>query len=142
MKSLLLLEEDVEGREILSKMLRRRGFHVIPAEDEADALAILGSGCPVELVLAGAAYHDRLDFLAALRERRRSVPVVFLADYRDNELSWRGLLSGFYVSRKHNLYVNARPIKFYELDRLLRIVPSPRERRHRGSLHGMNFGVA
>ena len=124
MKSILLLEEDVEGREILSKMLRQRGFRVVPAEHTAAALAVLDSGSPVDVVLAGATYRNRLEFFANLRERLRSVPVVFLADHRDAESELRGPAGGFYVSPKLNLYLNTRPIEFHELDRLIRSVPA------------------
>jgi CheY-like chemotaxis protein len=125
MKSILLLEEDVEGREILSKMLRQRGHRVMPAEHEAAALAVLDTGSPVDLILAGATYRSRLEFLADLREQPRSVPVVFLTDHRDAESRLRGLVGGFYVSPKLNLYLNTRPIEFSELDRLIRSVPTP-----------------
>lgn len=125
MKSILLLEEDFEGREILSKMLRQRGYCVMPAEHETAALAVLDSGSPVDLVLAGATFRNRLDFLADLREQSRSVPVVFLADHRASESRLPGLVGGFYVSPKLNLYLNTRPIEFHELDRLIRSVPGP-----------------
>lgn len=125
MKSILLLEEDFEGREILSKMLRQRGYCVMPAEHETAALAVLDSGSPVDLVLAGATFRNRLDFLADLREQSRSVPVVFLADHRASESRLPGLVGGFYVSPKLNLYLNTRPIEFHELDRLIRSVPAP-----------------
>ena len=124
MKSILLLEEDFSGREILSKMLRQRGYRVIPAEHETAALAVLGSGSPIDLILAGATFRNRVEFLADLREQSRSVPVVFLADHRDAESGLHGLAGGFYVSPKLNLYLNTRPIEFHELDRLIRSVPA------------------
>ena len=124
MKSIMLLEEDFDGREILSKMLRQRGYRVMPAEHEAAALAVLDSGSPVDLVLAGATFRDRLEFLARLREQSRSVSIVFLADHHASESSLPGLVGGFYVSPKFNLYLNTRPIEFHELDRLIRSVPA------------------
>ena len=125
MKSLLLLEEDFEGRETLSKMLRSRAFRVFPAEHEAAALTVLDSDHSVDLVLAGTTHRDRLEFLSDLRERQHSVPVVFLTDHCDAESRLRGLFGGFYVSRRLNFYINTRAIEFYELDRLIRIVLNP-----------------
>jgi CheY-like chemotaxis protein len=125
MKSILLLEEDFEGREILSKMLRQRGYRVMPVEHETAALEVMDSGSPVDLVLAGAAFRNRLEFLADLRGQSRTVPVVFLADHRRAESGLRGLVGGFYVSPKLNLYLNTRPVEFHELDRLIRSVPGP-----------------
>ncbi len=125
MKSILLLEEDLEGREILSKMLKQRGYRVMPAEHETAAFSVLDSGSPVDLVLAGATFRNRIEFLAHLREQSCSVPVVFLADHRDAESKLHGLVGGFYVSPKLNLYLNTRPIEFHELDRLIRNVSGP-----------------
>jgi DNA-binding response OmpR family regulator len=125
MKSILLLEEDLEGREILSKMLRQKGYRVTTAKNEAAALVALDSGGPADLVLAGTTYRSRLEFLAVLREHWSSMPVVFLADHRDAEPSLSGFSGGFYVSPKLNLYLNTRPIEFSELDRLIRSVPAP-----------------
>jgi CheY-like chemotaxis protein len=121
MKSILVLEEDIEGREVLSEMLMRRGFRVYPVEHEAAALAALGSGCPIDLVLAGATNRNRTDFLACLRARRPSMPAVFLADCGDAVSRERLLSGGFWLSRSLNFYMNTRPIDFNELDRLIRI---------------------
>lgn len=140
MKSILLLEEDFEGRELLSKMLRQRGHRVMPAEHETAALAVLDSGCHVDLVLAGATFRNRLDFLADLREQSRSVPVVLLADHRASESRLPGLVEGFYVSPKFNLYLNTRPIEFHELDRLIRSVQAPQSTGGVTSIkHDVNF---
>jgi CheY-like chemotaxis protein len=134
MKSILLLEEDVEGREVLAKMLRQRGFRVTAAADEAGALAALDSGSPVDLLLTGATSRDRLEFLSVLRERWSSMPVVFLADHVGAGSGLPVLFGGFYVSPELNVYMNARPIEFYELDRLIRIMPSPRGGGYRANI--------
>lgn len=135
MKSIMLLEEDFEGREILSKMLRQRGYRVMPVEHETAAFAVLESGSPVDLVLAGATFRNRIEFLERLREQSRSVPVVFLADHRDAESKLHGLVGGFYVSPKLNLYLNTRPIEFHELDRLIRSVPGTQGSGRVASIH-------
>jgi CheY-like chemotaxis protein len=125
MKSLLLLEEDSERRETLSKMLRSRGFRVFPSEHEAAALTVLDSDHSVDLVIAGTTHRNRLEFLADLRERQHTVPVVFLADHCDAESRLRALAGSFYLFRRHNFYINMRTIEFSELDRLIRIVLNP-----------------
>ncbi len=125
MKTILVLEEDLEGRDALSAMLRRKGFRVCQAEHEAAALEALGPGCPVDLVLAGATDRNRSDFLACLRSQRPSMPVVLLADCSD-AVSRKQLLSGgFWLSRRLNFYMNTRPVDFNELDRLIRIALIP-----------------
>ncbi len=136
MKTILVLEEDVEGREALSTMLKRKGFHVYQAEHEAAALAVLGRyGCPIDLVLAGATDRDRIDFLACLRTQRLSIPVVLLTDC-GNAVSRKQLLSGgFRLSGRMNFYMNTRPIDFNELDRLIRITLIPRRSDHLPLIH-------
>ena len=105
MKNLLLLEEDQEGREALAKVLRKRGFTVRQARDEATALAILAASPPMDMVLAGATERDRSEFLADVRERKPQVPVIFLSDYCGPEARLRGLAFGaFTMSRSLNFY--------------------------------------
>jgi len=126
MKSIIVLEEDAESREILSKMLRGRGFRVLPVEHETAARTALDSTHPADLVLAGATYRERLFFLADLRKHRHSVPVIFLADCGNARPRLSGLFSGFSLSRRLNCYMNTRPVDFFELDRLIRIVLNSR----------------
>lgn len=130
MKTILVLEEDIEGREALSTMLRRKGFRVYQVEHEAAALAALGPSCSIDLVLAGATDRNRTDFLACLRAQRPSMPVILLADCGD-AVSRKQLLSGgFWLSRRLNFYMNIRPIDFNELDRLIRIALIPQRNAH------------
>ncbi len=133
MKNLLLLEEDTEGRDLFARILMRKGFNVIQAPDEACALAEMSSGQRrIDIVLAGATYKDRLEFLADLRDKRPRVPVIFLADCPEPESRLRCIMGPFAVSKRHNFYINTRPVAFQELDRLLRIIAG----RSGGSLHG------
>jgi DNA-binding NtrC family response regulator len=130
MNTILVLEEDHEGREALSAMLRQNGFRTCQAEREAAALAALGPGCPIDLVIAGATDRTRTDFLACLRAQRPSMPVVLLADCGDAVSRKQLLSSGFWLSRSLNFYMNTRPIDFNELDRLIRIALIPQGNAH------------
>ncbi len=123
MKNLLLLEEDLEGRETLSRILKKRGFSVVQAEDAGAALRRLDSDSPIDVVLVGASDRDRTEFLSDLRENRPRLPVIFLTDHCGPESRLRGLVYGaFTVSRSHNFYINMRPVGLNELERLIRIV--------------------
>ncbi len=126
MKNLLLLEEDLEGRESLARLLKKKGFCVIQAADEAAALTALGSAGSLDLVLAGATNRDRSEFLADLRERDVHLPVIFLADYCGPESRLRGLFGAFSVSRNLNFYINTRPVGLQELERMIRIAMNRR----------------
>jgi DNA-binding NtrC family response regulator len=131
MKNLLLVEEDREGREALAKVLKRRGFRVVEAADEASALEMVRSELPLDVVIAGATEQDRSAFLVDVHDQRPSLPVVFLTDYCWPEARLRSLLFGaFALSRRLNFYLNMRPIGFAELERLILAI-----------LYGQNAGV-
>ena len=130
MKTILVLEENFEGREALSAMLRRKGFRICQAEQEAAALAALGPGCPIDLVIAGATDRTRTDFLACLRAQRPSMPVVLLANCHDAVSRKQLLSTGFWLSRSLNFFMNTRPIDFSELYRLIRIALIPQRNAH------------
>lgn len=122
MKNLLLIEEDIEGREVLARILTARGFRVMKATNESAALTVIGSVIPVDVVIAGATTRDRSDFLADLRRERPHVPVVFLMN-AGRAGSASPLSSGpFSLSRKLNFYVNRRSVGIDELDWLIRII--------------------
>ncbi len=125
MKSILVLEEDPEGRAVLSNMLRRKGFRVYSVGRETSALAALDSGRDIDLVLAGATGCDRTDFLADLRSRQPSMPAVFLTSHRDAVSRERLLSGGFSMSYSLNFYMNTRQVDLHELDRLIRIALIP-----------------
>ena len=131
MKNLLLLEEDVEGRETLARILKQRGFRVMQAGDEMAALTTISSALPIDLVLAGAATFDRSEFLSDMREVRPLLPIMFLTEYCDPEARLRALRYGpFMLSRKLNFYLNVRPVRLTELDRMVRIILSRQSALH------------
>jgi DNA-binding response OmpR family regulator len=135
MKRVLLLEEDGEGRATLARILKKKGFNIIPAKDDAAAITVLASPMNIDLIIAGATERDRSEFLADVRTCRLDLPVIFLSDYCGPEARLRGLAFGpFSMSRTQNFYINVRPVAFHELDRLIRMVLS----RHAGvSVHGL-----
>jgi len=130
MRTILVLEENREGRKAISKMLRSKGFRVTEVENETAALAALGPGYHVDLVLAGVTDRNRADFLASLRTQRPLMPVVLLADCSDAVSREQLLSGGFCLSRRMKFYMNTRPIGFNELDRLIRIALIPKKDGH------------
>lgn len=123
MKHILLLEEDAEARQALSRLLKRKGFLVQQAENEVHALNIAATR-PIDIVIAGATEKDRSEFFADLRETAPLVPVVFLSDYCSPEARLRGMCFGpFSMSRSLNFYLNVRPVALLELVRLIRLIP-------------------
>ncbi len=123
MKKVILLEEDRESREALAKILRMWGYNIIQAATEAAVHAALASAQPVDLILAGATYRDRLEFLSDLRTVRQFLPVIFLTDYCDPESRLRGLRYGAFAKfRPHEFFMNMRPVGLIELERMLRVI--------------------
>jgi hypothetical protein len=58
-----------------------------------------------------------------LRERRPYLPVIFLNDYYGPESKLLSIGYGaFSMSRSLNCYINMRPIRLDELERMIRIV--------------------
>lgn len=134
MKTLLVLEEDQEGRKALAKVLKKQGYGVLQARDTSAALEHIDSR-QVDLVLAGATNHDRSEFLADLRGERPLLPVVFLTDYCEPESRLRGFRYGpFCMSRRLHFYINMRPIGLHELTFLIRMVLGRRIRGRREDL--------
>ncbi len=130
MTTILVLDENIVGRETLSNMLKRKGYHVYQVEHEDAALKALGRGCQIDIVLAGATDRNRDNFLACLRAHQPSLPVILLADCNDAVSRNQLLSGGFCLSRKLNFYMNTRPIEFSELDRLIRIALIPQRNGH------------
>ncbi len=111
MKKVILLEEDIEGREALAKILRMWGYNVIQAATESAVHAALASAQPVDLILAGATYRERLEFLSDLRTIRQSLPIIFLTDCCGPESRLRGLRYGAFAKiQPHKFFMNMRPV--------------------------------
>jgi len=84
-KTILVVEDESELREILSVGLSQAGFKVIPASGAQEALALAISTTPA-LVLSDIRMPggSGLDLLAALRARHAtSPPVVLMTGYAD-----------------------------------------------------------
>lgn len=131
MKRVLLLEEDREGREVLGRILKKRGFSVVLAGNTTSALTALSNNMPFDLVIAGTTDKDRAEFLSDLRDQHPDLPVIFLTDYCAPESRLRGIVFGaFTMSRDLNFYINVRPILMSELDRIILVVLKRNQSRH------------
>ncbi len=125
MKTILVLEENLEARELLSKMLVRKGYRVYQAEDETAALTALRPSDHIDLVLAGATKRNRAGFLASLRTRGPSIPVILLTDRGEAIYRKQLLTSCFFLLSRPNFSMSTRPTDFNELDRMIFISLMP-----------------
>jgi CheY-like chemotaxis protein len=123
MTKVVVLEEHAEGRELLARILRRKGFSVVPARDTQSVLASVSSSLQPDLVIASVTDRDRSEFLSDLRSLSPHLPVLFLSDYCAPESRLRSAVYGsFLMSRSLHFYVNTRPVGLNELDRMIRII--------------------
>ncbi len=123
MKKILLLDEDFEARETFARVLRLRGYMVMPVQSASGALDALSSGRKPDLLIASATDRDRAELVVSIREQNPNLPVLLLSDYCEAEARFRSLVYGeFGKLRRLNIYLNLRPVTLRELDRLMRIV--------------------
>jgi DNA-binding response OmpR family regulator len=96
MATILLIEEDDDARPILRDNLRREGYVVLVAVDEASALDWLAAGrASTDLILVnlvGKSSAEALDAARRVRERNGtdgSTPLVVIAEQYDEEMEGR-----------------------------------------------------
>lgn len=122
MKKVLLLSEDATVSTALACMLSNKGFHLIPVNNEASALAALASGMPLDLALASASKNTSKTFLSYLRENRPRLPVIFLTQGSEEDARLgepgRGAEP---LPAIPQVYSYRWPMLLRELDRLVRI---------------------
>jgi len=73
----LVIEDNSELRNVLKEALTAEGYQVLPARDEADALAQLRSG-PVDLLISDLTSPQEEDGLETVTKEFPTLPVVAL----------------------------------------------------------------
>jgi DNA-binding response OmpR family regulator len=101
MPTILLIEEDDDARPVLRHNLRREGYELLVAVDEASALDWLAAGCArADLILLNLVGKSSAEVLAAgrrVRERNGadgSTPLVVIAERYDEALEGRDVSAG------------------------------------------------
>lgn len=111
---LLLVEDHESTREVLSRILRRSGHQVHGAGTGAEALELLKSAGPVDVVISDLALPDRngLELLRDLRAVQPEVPAIALSGYGMDEDVKRAKHAGFTAHL-------VKPVPFDQLRALL-----------------------
>jgi DNA-binding NtrC family response regulator len=114
MKTILLVDDELEILKSLGEILTRFGYHVIAKQAAQEALASVKDGANIDLVITDYRMPgmDGLEFLNALRQMDSSVPVIMLTAYGAVESYLKSLSLGVFE------YVN-KPIKAKELGRIV-----------------------
>ncbi len=115
MKTLLVVDNELENLRSLGEVLNRFGFKVIAKPDPQSALTTIREGASVDLVITEYRMPgmDGLEFLVLLKRILPSVPVVMLTAYGAVESYLKSLSLGVFE------YVN-KPVKAKELGRIVK----------------------
>lgn len=114
MKTILLVDDELEILKSLGEILARFGYQVITKQSAQDALSVLKDGEHIDLVITDYRMPgmDGLEFLNALRQKDAAVPVIMLTAYGAVESYLKSLSLGVFE------YVN-KPIKAKDLGRVV-----------------------
>jgi DNA-binding NarL/FixJ family response regulator len=85
----LLLEDEYDTRDLLTRALARAGYEVSAAADQSEALGLLSNDAGVEIIVSdlmiGADDRNGLRFLTELRARGVRAPVIVITAFADVE---------------------------------------------------------
>ena len=93
-ETILLVEDDSSVRDLVERVLRSRGYHVLAAQHGGDALQIASqTGRAVDLVLTDVVMPSMSgrELVEALQAARPTLRVLYMSGYTDDEIIRRGL---------------------------------------------------
>jgi DNA-binding NtrC family response regulator len=98
-KTVLVVEDEILLRFALAEDLRNAGFHVIEAATGDEALSILHSGAPVDVMVSDVRMPGTLDGLAlarTVRERFPSAKIISMSGHHLPRAEAEHALDGFF----------------------------------------------
>jgi DNA-binding NtrC family response regulator len=113
MKTILLIDDEVDALAVLRDMLSRTGRHVIPSIDAESILSILRKGIGIDLVITDFRMLglDVLSFMPRLRAFVPKVPVIVLTEHGNVDIYLKAMNLGAFD------YMN-KPARNAELSRV------------------------
>ena len=103
--TLVVVEDDVIARMVISDYLRKCGYEVIEASNAAEAIAVLSADEPVDLVFADIQLPGEWDGLRLaewIRQHRRDTTILLTSGYaKSAELAGKLCLPGSFMSKPY-----------------------------------------
>lgn len=94
-ETVLVIEDESPVREFATRVLTRQGYHVLQAQDGAEALSLAAAfDAPIHLVLSDASMPGLTgaETCRRLQEQRPDLKVVFMSGYTSDEVLRRGVV--------------------------------------------------
>lgn len=94
MKTILVVDDEAPIRELARRILESDGYQVTEAASGLDAIALLGGGAPLDLLLADLAMPDLggEEMVRRIRATRRDLPVLYVTGHIDQLMDDRPVL--------------------------------------------------
>ena len=129
MNRILIVEDDVELRQLFARVLEKNGYQVVTAEDGAEALRILGRGY-VDLIISDIMMPvmDGNALVRALREDGVKTPVLMITAKSTLDDMREGFLSGTDDYMVKPVNVNEMVLRVGALLRRARMLSERRQR--------------
>ena len=129
MNRILIVEDDVELRQLFARVLEKNGYQVVTAEDGAEALRILGLGY-VDLIISDIMMpvRDGNALVRALREDGVKTPVLLITAKSTLDDMREGFLSGTDDYMVKPVNVNEMVLRVGALLRRARMLSERRQR--------------
>ena len=129
MNRILIVEDDVELRQLFARVLEKNGYQVVTAEDGAEALRILGLGY-VDLIISDIMMPvmDGNALVRALREDGVKTPVLMITAKSTLDDMREGFLSGTDDYMVKPVNVNEMVLRVGALLRRARMLSERRQR--------------
>ncbi len=96
MGCILVTEDDFKSRLLITIMLQRAGYHTDEAEDALQALDVLSSDTPIDLMISDVMMPgvDGLQLLEQAQKDHPHIPVILLSGQRQTDWVQQALAKG------------------------------------------------
>jgi DNA-binding NtrC family response regulator len=115
MKTILLVDSDVESLESIAGILTRLGYGIIAMQSGPSALRVIKEGMQIDLVITASRIEgmDGLEMLSVLKKTVPQVPLIMITADTSIEIYLKALSLGVFE------YLN-KPVKLREIGRIVK----------------------